>query len=328
MTDRASSFKIWTNAVFPEEVALQFRRAVSEHEIITAQRTSALNLAGSPPDMRLADADIAFGQPDANQLMQLTNLRWVHLTTAGYTAYDRDDLKEILRSRRIPLTTSSGVYDDPCAQHVLSMMMAFARQLPQSLIEQRTGREWPAAIRRRESFLLNGQTAILCGYGEIGTRLSELLQPFRMNLIGVRRKPTGDELIPTVSISQLNDLLPSADHVINLLPANPTTKRFFSTDRLHRMKSTAYFYNVGRGTTVDEDSLATLLDNQRLAGAYLDVTAVEPLPTEHPLWTLPNCFITPHTAGGFSGEMSTLVGHFLENLKRFQSGSPLLNRVI
>ena len=94
------------------------------------------------------------------------------------------------------------------------------------------------------------------------------------------------------------------------------------------MKRGAYFYNIGRGGTVDQDSLERALRLGSLSGAYLDVMTPEPLPTEHALWSTPNCFITPHTAGGFDREMTSLVDHFLENLHRFTSGAQLLNRVI
>ena len=230
--------------------------------------------------------------------------------------------------RDATLTTSSGVYDEPCAQHVLAMMMAFARGLPESLALQMTNRSWPAAERRCKSFLLNGQTALICGYGEIAARLCELLQPFGMKLIGVRRRSRGNESIQVIEESKLTEYLPRADHIINVLPANASTTGYFDSLRFEMMKEGAYFFNVGRGGTVDQDSLANALKSNRLAGAYLDVTTPEPLPADHALWSLPNCYITPHTAGGFNGEMIGLVDHFLENLQRFTSGVQLLNQII
>lgn len=325
---RHASLNIWTNAVFPDSVSQLLHQGLTGHQVVVAQKTSSLNLTGAPPDERLQFADIAFGQPDAVQLMQLERIKWVHLTTAGYTNYDRDDLKQYLKARRIPLTTSSGVYDDPCAQHVMSMMMAFARQLPQSFLEQNLSQGWPAAIRRRNSFLLNGQSAVLVGYGEIAKRLCDLLKPFQMKLTGVRRQPRGDELIPTVPIANCENAIRDADHVINLLPANDSTQQFFDAHRLACLKPEAYFYNIGRGSTVDQDALRSMLENERIAGAYLDVTAVEPLPSDHPLWRTRNCFITPHTAGGFREEMHALVAHFLQNLQRFLEDKELRNRVI
>ena len=149
-----------------------------------------------------------------------------------------------------------------------------------------------------------------------------------MKLIGVRRRKRGNESIQIIDESKLSETLPHADHVINLLPANASTMGYFDASRFQLMKSGAYFYNIGRGGTVDQDSLERALRLGSLAGAYLDVMTPEPLPPEHALWSTPNCYITPHTAGGFDREMTSLVDHFLENLHRFTLGAQLLNRVI
>ena len=321
-------FTIWTNAKLPIEASEKLATAVSAHRLLYAADMSSLNLIVGPPDLQLAEADIALGQPDTEQIIRSPKLRWVHLTTAGYTPYDRDDLREVLRTRDASLTTSSGVYDEPCAQHVLAMMMAFARGIPESHSTQLGNRSWPAAERRRQSFLLNGQTALICGFGEIAMRLCALLEPFGMKLIGVRRRMRGNESIQIIDESKLAETLPQADHVINLLPANASTMGYFGASQFQLMKRGAYFYNIGRGATVDQDSLERALRLGSLSGAYLDVMTPEPLPPDHALWSTPNCFITPHTAGGFDREMTSLVDHFLENLHRFTSGAQLLNRVI
>jgi phosphoglycerate dehydrogenase-like enzyme len=116
--------------------------------------------------------------------------------------------------------------------------------------------------------------------------------------------------------------------VINILPENAGTIRLFDRRRFGATKPGAVFYNIGRGTTVDQDALLAALNSGRLAGAYLDVTDPEPLPLDHPLWRAPNCFITPHTAGGRDDEFEQLVAHFLANLRRLQSGQPLLDRIV
>ncbi len=320
-------FTIWTNAKLPVEQSELLAGSVLPHRLLYAAEMSSLNLKTCPPDLQLAQADIAFGQPDADQIIRTPKLKWIHLTTAGYTPYDRDDLREELRSRNASLTTSSGVYDEPCAQHVLAMMMAFARRLPESLLTQKTDCAWPAADRRQLSFLLNGQTALIVGYGEIAARLCELLAPFRMKLIGVRRRIRGDESIHLIQESQIAEYLPQADHVINVLPANASTMAYFDAGRFQRMKRDAYFYNIGRGSTVDQEALEQALRSGVLAGAYLDVMTPEPLPSGHALWRTPNCYITPHSAGGYNLEMTGLVEHFIENLRRFGSGQILLNRI-
>lgn len=319
---------IWTNAQFPVEVAQALADGVAPHRLLYATRMQQTNLATSAPDPLLEQADIAFGQPDATQIMTLDRLRWVHLTSAGYTAYDRADLRAALRERGARLTTSSGVYDEPCAQHALAMMLALARQLPASLATQMQDHSWPQAQRRVASQLLNGQTALLLGFGAIGLRLSALLAPFEMKLIGVRRRLAGDEPIAMITLEQLDEYLPQADHVVNVLPGNPSTAKLMNAHRFGLMKPGAYFYNIGRGATVDQQALLDALNSGHLAAAYLDVTEPEPLPPEHPLWAAPNCYITPHTAGGADREMWRLIEHFLANLKRFMAGEALLNQVI
>jgi phosphoglycerate dehydrogenase-like enzyme len=319
---------IWTNAKFPDEVRAGLAANVAPHRLLYATEANESNLAAAPVDRRLATADVAFGQPDAEQAMRLDNLKWIHLTSAGYTAYDRDDFKTTLRARGAMLTTSSGVYDDPCAQHALAMMMAFARRLPESLKSQFGDRAWRWTRRRSESFLLNSQTALLFGFGAIAIRLCELLAPFRMNLIGVRRTVKGDEPVRIITEEQVAEFLPQADHVIDLLPGNPSTMKYFGEDMFRRMKPGAIFYNIGRGSTVDQEALLEALERGSLAGAYLDVTTPEPLPPDHPLWGAPNCYITPHSAGGQIHEQHELVGHFLENLRRFVSGRELLDRIV
>jgi phosphoglycerate dehydrogenase-like enzyme len=115
---------------------------------------------------------------------------------------------------------------------------------------------------------------------------------------------------------------------LNILPGGAATKGFMSAERIGRMKVGSFFYNIGRGGTVDQDVLLEALRAGRLGGAYLDVTDPEPLPAGHGLWGAPNCFITPHTAGGHADEFLRLVGHFLGNLERFVKGEGLADRVI
>jgi phosphoglycerate dehydrogenase-like enzyme len=154
------------------------------------------------------------------------------------------------------------------------------------------------------------------------------LRPFTPHLSGVRRELRGDESIPTLRFEDpaLPELLARADHVVNLLPGADATKLYFDAARLAGLKPGAIFYNVGRGSTVDQRALSALLLEGRLQAALLDVTDPEPLPPDHPLWMAPNCFITPHTAGGHHDEGDRLVDHFIANLQRFERSEPVLDR--
>ena len=319
---------IWTNAQFDEAARTQLIEGVAPHRLHFSANLSASNLAKAAPDPALREADVAFGQPDPDLALQCPRLRWVHLTTAGYTRYDTAAFRDGFGGRGARLTNSSQVYAEPCAEHVFSFMLAQARQLPASQDTQRTDHAWPTLPRRAISRLLLGQSVVLLGFGAIGRRLAEMLAPFRMRVTAVRRRPAGDENVHVVTEDQLETALAEADHVVNILPENAATIAFVNAQRLAAMKPGAVFYNVGRGTTVDQEALLAALQSHRLAAAYLDVTNPEPLPPEHPLWMAPHCHVTPHTAGGHDTEQVRLVGHFLENLRRFDKGQELADRVI
>lgn len=318
-----SSLKIWCNLNCADPVLQLLRAGTAGHQLVLA---AAMEQAAA--HAALAEADIAFGQPAADAVRDTPTLRWVHLASAGYERFDNEASRAALRSRGARLTNSSGVYDEPCAQHLLAQMMAAARRLPAAFLRQQTDHAWQMKELRDESYLLTGQTAVLLGYGAIARRLAELLAPLRMNLVAVRRQRTGAEPITVITEDELEKYLPLADHFVNTLPANASTRHFVNAARLNQLKPGAIFYNIGRGTTVDQDALLAALQTNRLAAAYLDVTDPEPLPPTHPLWTCPNCFITPHTAGGHRGEQERLVRHFLNNLQRFIAGDELLDRII
>jgi phosphoglycerate dehydrogenase-like enzyme len=318
---------IWTNARLPSETETRLTESIAPNKIVfSAERTGNLSAGGADP--LLTEADIALGQPDPIQLLSVDRLKWIQLTTAGYTRYDRADLREALAGRGTILTSASSVFDEPCAQHVLSFMLANARALPLTVANQLGPRAWPIESLRARSRLLTGQSALLLGFGAIARRLTELLTPLRMKLSTVRQTPRGNEPIPTHPVSAIDSLLPRADHVINILPSSAATDGFMDAARFSLMKAGAVFYNIGRGTTVDQRALIAALSSGKLAAAYLDVTVPEPLPPDHPLWKAPNCFITPHTAGGSADEFERVVDHFLANLRLFQSRSPLRDRII
>lgn len=276
----------------------------------------------------LRGAHVAFGYPSPVAALQSENLRWIQLNSAGYTTYDHDEIKRQLVERGIALTNSSSVYDEPCAQHLLAMITSLARQLPAALDSQRSDKAWEMDRLRASSPLLNGQTVLMLGFGAIARRLVELLEPLHMNLIAVRRQVKGDERIRVEDISQVDNLLPIADQVVNILPANNQTKDFLNAARLASLKRGAIVYNIGRGVTIDQDALRKELESGRISSAYLDVTDPEPLPPSHPLWTTLNCYITPHSGGGHANEKERQVKHFINNLRRFERGEELIDRVL
>lgn len=324
------SLTVWTNHGFRPEALASFEQglAAAGCRLLRSASSSASVLAPGTTDPLLAEADIAFGQPDVADILALPRLRWVALTTAGYTRYDRSDLHAAMRARGATLTKASDVFADPCAQQVLGNMLALARRLPNQLRNQDGARRWLYLEDRFLATVLTGQSALLLGFGAIGRRLAELLRPFGMQLAAFRRQTAAADGVDVVDARGLAAALGAADHVINLLPESAATTRFFDAPRFAQMKPGARFYNIGRGTTVDQTALIAALQSGRLDAAYLDVMDPEPLPADHPLWSAPNCFLTCHVGGGTRDQDEKLVRVFLTNLDRFQRGEPLLDRIV
>lgn len=294
----------------------ELRRGTGGHRLV---------LGSDAPTEEVA---VAFGQPSTEASLALPGLRWIQVTSAGYTRYDTQEFREALDAKGTVLSNSSSVFEEPCAQHLLAMMLAFARQLPHALRDQLGERSWDADRIRSDSWLLQDQTVVIAGYGAIARRFIELIAPFGLRVVALRRQVRGDETALTYPIEELDRWLAEADHVANILPANASTEGLFDRGRFEATKPGAYFYNIGRGTTVDQSALINALTDGKLSAAYLDVTEPEPLPPDHPLWTTPNCWITPHSAGGHRGEWTRLVRHFLQNLQRFEAGDLLKDRVM
>lgn len=322
------SLTIWCNTVLAPSAMDHLTSGIGRHRLVVSSTANASVLVGGKSDAALAEADIAFGQPAVEDCLRYERLRWIELSSAGYTRYDREDLKETLAARGTIVTNASGVFAESCAQHVLAMMLSFGRQLPQSLRDQLTDRSWHYAERRYDSRLLNGQTVLMLGFGAIGRRLAALLAPFGMKLLALRRQTRSEPTVRVIAGEAISSALAEADHVVNILPENDATRGYVNARRLICCKRGARFYNVGRGTTVDQNALLEALQSGRLGGAYLDVTDPEPLPPAHPLWTAPNCFITPHTAGGRHDQDEALAAHFLSNLAAFERGAPMTDRVV
>lgn len=322
------SLTIWCNTKLEPAAAQRLAKGVGSHRLIVSANANASVLSAGQADPSLAEADVAFGQPSVDDCFRYPRLRWVELSSAGYTRYDREDLRENFRARGTMLTNASEVFANSCAQHVLAMMLSLGRQLPQSLRDQLTDHSWHYAERRYDSRLLDGQTVVLLGFGAIGRRIAELLAPFRMRLLAVRRSARSERAVRVIPPENVSSALAEADHVVNILPENDATRGYVNARRLACFKPGARFYNVGRGTTVDQNALLEALNSGRLGSAYLDVTDPEPLPPGHALWTAPNCFITPHTAGGRHDQDMALAEHFLANLAAFEKGGEMVDRVV
>ena len=322
------SLTIWCNAKFSDSDTQLLVEGTKAHQLIFSANASASVLDAGRPDPQLATAEVAFGQPDPAQCLTSPKLRWVEVTTAGYTRYDTPEFQDGFRKRGAIFSNVSEVFADPCAQHVLAMMLALGRQLLPSFRDQLTDRSWHYAERRYDSRLLTGQNVLMLGFGAIGRRLAELLTPFGMTLTAVRRQTRSERGVRIIPEESVSSALAQADHVVNILPDNASTRNYVNARRLGCLKPGARFYNVGRGTTVDERALLEALQSGRIGAAYLDVFETEPLPTDSAFWSLPNCFITPHTAGGRHDQDTAIVKHFLRNLAAFEKKGAMVDRIV
>jgi phosphoglycerate dehydrogenase-like enzyme len=324
------SLVVWTNHGFRPEALEVFQKELvrAGHRLVVSPKASPMVLSAGSDDPTLAEADVAFGQPDVAQTMRCARLKFVELSSAGYTRYDREDFRTTLQARGVPVTNASQVFADPCAQHVLAQMLALERNLPVQLRNQDGAREWRYLEDRFTNGVLTRRHVLLLGYGSIGRRLAELLKPFGCRVTAYRRKPRGDEGLPVVDGAGLSSALGAADHVVNILPDSIETRNWMNASRFAQMKPGARFYNIGRGTTVDQPALIAALAAGQVGAAYLDVMDPEPLPPAHPLWGAKNCLITCHIGGGTRDQDQNLSEHFLLNLAAFTRGEALTDRIM
>ena len=321
--------RIFADLALPQDAIDLLRAGTAGHDLLFPRVPAASVLAKADLDPQLPTADIAFGQPDIEGIAEAAQMKWVHVGSSGYTRYDTAKFRSLVAEKGIRVTNSASVYCEPCAYHVLSMMLAQARRLPPALAS-RAASGTPEWLELRGSCTpFRGQTALILGYGAIGKRLVEFLRPFGIRVLAYRRKARGDEGVPVIGDDQLGHTLANeADHIINILPESPETRHFFDSARFAQVRHGAIFYNIGRGATVDQTALLSALHSGHLGAAWLDVTSPEPLPDGHPLLSAPNCYITPHIAGGHVDEAKSLVNHFLSNLKRYLLGEPLLDQIM
>ena len=320
--------RIFVDLALAPDVLEMLQAGTQGHQLVFPKAPVTSVLAKAERDPQFATAEVAFGQPEPAVIAEATRLKWIHVSSSGITRYDNPQFRAQMAQRKIAVTNSAGVFNAACATHALSFMLAQARKLPLALKTRAASGTSAWNALRGSAGTLRGEKVLILGYGAIGKRLTELLRPFDMKVTAYRRKARGDESVPVVTGSQLFRALGEADHVVNILPDSAETRHFFDASRFLAMKPGAVFYNIGRGTTVSQDALLDALRSERIQAAWLDVTEPEPLPSDHPLWTEPHCFITPHIAGGHVDEAKSLVRHFLQNFDRFLRGDPLLDRVM
>ena len=240
-------------------------------------------------------------------------VRWVHLPWAGVEPY-----VDVMTAERV-WTCGKGVYAEPTAEHALLLALAGLR----GLRERFDARSWGA----RGGTTLRRQPVTIVGGGGIAEALIRMLAPFECTVTVVRRRPEPLDGATVVTVDRLHDALSDALVVVLALALTPATMGIVGRAELERMRADAWLVNVARGGHVVTDDLVDALRRGVIAGAALDVTDPEPLPDGHPLWSLPNCLITPHTANTPDMVLDELAERVRENVRRFAAGEPLVGLV-
>ena len=273
----------------------------------------------------LRDAEVLFTiSLRADQFAAAHSVRWIHAPTAAVHQF----LFPELIGSEVVLTNSREVHGPVVAEHVIALMFALARKIPQSVVMQQNkvwgqGEIWREVWHPGE---IAGATLGLIGVGSIGGRVAKMASALGMRVIAVREhvekgSPEGVEAV--YAPSAIDEMLKQSDYVVLAAPLVAQTQGLVNAARLAAMKPTAFLINVGRGAQVDEVALADALRNQRIAGAALDVFEKEPLPPDSPLWDLENLLITPHTGGLTEKLWHRHYELFSQNLRRYLAGQPL-----
>lgn len=281
-------------------------------------------------DSKIGDADVLVvsGLWRNDLLPKAKKLRFIQSIGAGTDQFSRDELT----SQKIRLASASGVNRRAVSEHVMSLILALSRRLPEARDNQakKVWRGMISDLSQREDEL-GGKTLVIIGLGAIGSRLAELAKAFDLKVIGVKRDPsTGKGAADAVhSIADLKKVLPAADFVALTCPLTKETENIIDAAALAAMKPSAFLINGARGRCVDEAALIDALKNRQIAGAAIDVTVEEPLPATSPLWTTDNLFITPHTAGETRRYEDNVIDILMDNLDRlWRNDGNLRNQII
>lgn len=263
------------------------------------------------PDL-IEEVEIIFGRMERDLFPRAQNLKWLQNTGAGM------DWAEYPEIKSHPVTlTNARIHAKPISEHLFGMLLMLTRGLHVAYNQQKR-KIWEKNSFKNKLINLSGKTLCIIGLGVIGRRCAMLGETLGMRVIGVRRHPQPTPHVEKIyGPEKVNQALSQADVIMVILPNTPDTRKFIGQEEFAAMKRGVLFLNAGRGQTVDTDSLTDALKKGIIGGAGLDVVDPEPLPSEHPLWEMPNVIITPHYSGLFPGYNETVTRLFLENLRRY-----------
>lgn len=254
---------------------------------------------------------------------RMKNLRWIQSLAAG-----PNDVLSAGFPSSVLVTTGSGLHDRTVAEHAMGLLLVAARRFDE-MRDYQVQSKWsghlggPQPDRPKDRFTtLRDANILIWGYGNIAKTLAPHLTAWGATVRGIARSAGVRNGVEVSGEDKLPELLPQTDALVMILPGSESTKNALNAERLRLLPKHAWVVNVGRGTSVDEDALADALEKGEVGGAALDVFVKEPLPAESRLYKAPNCFISPHAAGGRPQDPEVLIAH---NLRKFLAGQQLKN---
>jgi phosphoglycerate dehydrogenase-like enzyme len=275
----------------------------------------------------LPAAEILFAtRLTAEELALARRLRWIHCAAVGVGGLLTP---ELVASPPV-VTNSRGLHSDVIAEHALTLLLALRRGLHVAAARQAAHTWAQLELADLRAAPLDGFDLVVAGLGTIGSRVAALAAGLGMRVTGIRRRvdePPPAGVTRVLPPERLREALGHADGLVLALPTTAETRGIIGPAELAAMKPSALLVNVARGRLVDEAALVDVLRSGRLAGAGLDAFVHEPLPPDHPFWSLPNVLVTPHTAAFGGDYWRPIVDLFLENVERFRRGETLINVV-
>jgi D-2-hydroxyacid dehydrogenase (NADP+) len=279
-------------------------------------------------DQAIPEVNAWCGDIDSKEFNNAPNLKWVHSTSAGVEHYL---FPEMVKSD-VVLTNAKGCYAPCISEHFFGLLFALTRSIRTQVRNMSQGK-WQG-IAQNSTFEMKGMTLGIVGLGGIGSQVARRARAMDMKVIAVDivskyKEQIGDicDEVRLVQDNGLSWLLPRSDVVLMSTPHTKVSEGMIGAEQFGMMKKSAYFINVARGKLVKTPALLEALKSGQIAGAGLDVTDPEPLPSGHELWTLPNVIITPHIAARSEASMIRLYEVFTENVYRYVNGLPMLNIV-
>ncbi|MGE8207576.1 D-2-hydroxyacid dehydrogenase [Heyndrickxia sp. NPDC080065] len=273
-------------------------------------------------DMKNTEVIVTYGEDlDDEHIYQAEKLKWIMVTSAGLERMPFKAIKE----KNILVTNARGIHKIPMAEFTIGLILDYAKSF-QRLWKNNRSKVWDKSTPLNE---LHNKTMMIVGAGAIGQEIARLAKAFGMNVIGVNTSGGSlENFDKMVTLENISAVLDKADFIVSILPSTKKTIHYFKRSHFEQMKETAVFINIGRGDVVEEEILMDALKNKEIAHAYLDVFQVEPLPENHPFWSMENVSITPHISSTTKNYLPRALDIFRINLHTYTNNKERFINVI